>query len=111
METLLLTPPIAFTIILVVSWLLSFLSAPLAYKGGKDEKKALTEAYACGEEMKVHRVQPEYSQFFPFAFFFTLLHVVTLVVATVPVVTIGALAVAVIYIAGALLGLWILFRR
>ncbi len=34
--------------------------------------------------VKVNRIPPEYRQFFPFAFFFTIMHVVALVVTTVP---------------------------
>ena len=37
-------------------------------------------------------VQPDYGQFFPFAFFFTILHVVALMVATVPAGTCGIAA-------------------
>ncbi len=29
--------------------------------------------YACGEDMPSHLMQPDYSQFFPFAFFFTVI--------------------------------------
>ena len=53
----------------------------------------------------------DYGQFFPFAFFFTILHVVTLVVATSPARTLQGLAIAIIYVLGAILGLFILFRR
>lgn len=110
MANLLLTPPVAFTLLLALSWGMSFLSATLAFKR-KGEKGALTKAYAGGEDVKQHRVQPDYSQFFPFAFFFTILHVVTLVVATVPTETAGSFMITVIYILGALLGLFVLFRR
>ena len=71
----------------------------------------LDKPYAGGETIEKHRVQIDYGQFFPFAFFFTILHVVTLVVATSPARTLQGLAVSVIYVLGALLGLFILFRR
>ncbi|MDD5594035.1 MAG: hypothetical protein PHG97_04800 [Candidatus Margulisbacteria bacterium] len=111
MRELLLSPPIAFIIILTVSLVMSYFSSSLSFKRKQGEAGALTESYACGEEVPTGRVQPDYSQFFPFAFFFTILHVVTLVVATVPTETAGSAAIAVIYIAGALLGLFILFGR
>jgi NADH-quinone oxidoreductase subunit A len=63
------------------------------------------------ETIQSHRVQVDYGQFFPFAFFFTILHVVTLVVATSPARTLESLAIALIYVLGAVLGLFILFRR
>jgi len=44
------------------------------------------KAYACGEDIPQTMVQPDYGQFFPFAFFFTILHVVALTVTTLPAV-------------------------
>ena len=110
MDNLWLAPPVAFIIVLLISWLLSYLSSLLAYRR-KGPTGALTKAYASGEEVKTHRVNPDYSQFFPFAFFFTLLHVVTLIIATGPTRSWGSFLIAVIYILGALLGLLVLFRR
>ena len=109
MQEILLSPPVAFIIVLVVSWLLSFFSAKLAFHR-KGATGALTKAYASGEDVKQHRVQPNYSQFFPFAFFFTILHVVTLVVTTARTETVGSFVIAIVYILGALIGLLVLFR-
>ena len=109
MSALLLTPPLAFILILALSWGLSFWSSGLAYKR-KDAVGAFNKAYASGEDIKQHRVQPDYSQFFPFAFFFTILHVVTLILATAPTHHLGAFVIAMIYVFGAILGLLILFR-
>ena len=110
MYNLLISPPVAFVIILLLSWGMSYLSSLLAFRR-KGSQGALNKAYAGGEDVKVNRVQPDYSQFFPFAFFFTILHVVTLMVATVPTATPGSFAITVIYLLGALIGLLILFRR
>jgi len=55
--------------------------------------------------------QPDYSTFFPFAFFFTLAHVATLIMTTVPVESLMTFILASIYIIGAVWGLYILFRR
>jgi len=107
---IILTPPIVFIILLVFSWLMAIVSSTLAFKR-KGPVGALAKPYAGGEDIKKHRVQPDYSQFFPFAFFFTILHVVTLIVATYPAGSLGSFMVAVIYIIGAMLGLYILFRR
>jgi NADH:ubiquinone oxidoreductase subunit 3 (subunit A) len=111
MRQLLLSPPVAFIIILAVSLLLSFLSGPLGFKRKAGAEAASTESYACGENVPSPRVQPDYSQFFPFAFFFTILHVVSLMVATVPTATVGSFTIAVIYLAGAVFGLFLLFGR
>ena len=110
MSLLLLVPPVAFTIILIVVWLLSTASGALSLKR-KGPRGALDKPYAGGEDVEKHRFQPDYGQFFPFAFFFTIMHVVTLIVATAPARTLESLSIAAIYVLGALLGLFMLFRR
>ena len=107
---LLLVPPVALTVLVVAVWLLSAASSPLAFRR-KGSRGALDKPYAGGEDVEQHRFQPDYSQFFPFAFFFTILHVVTLIVTTSPARVAGSLAFALIYVLGALLALYILFRR
>ncbi len=107
---LILVPPVAFTLLVLLVWGSAASFKPLAFKR-KGERGALDKAYAGGENIPTHRVQPDYGQFFPFAFFFTILHVVTLVVATSPALTVGSVAIAVVYVLGALLALSILFRR
>ena len=87
------------------------LLAGLSYKRKGSLGEGAEKTYACGEESPTNMVQPDYSQFFPFAFFFTLLHVFTLTIATVPLVTLGSFAIAAIYILAAITGLVILFRR
>ena len=107
----LLWPPVAFLLILVVALVLlrgmSILSFPA--KGGAIGGKR--KAYACGENMKENRGQPNYRQFFPFAFFFTIMHVLALVVATVPIHDWPAVQIAVGYLICSAIGLFILFRR
>jgi hypothetical protein len=110
MSALLLVPPVALTILVMVVWVLSGAAGTLSFKR-KGERGALDKPYAGGETIERHRVQVDYAQFFPFAFFFTILHVVTLVVATSPARNLEGLAISLIYVMGALLGLWILFRR
>ncbi len=110
MSVLLLLPPVALTLLVLVVWALSRASGSLAFRR-KDPRGALDKPYAGGETIRSHRVQVDYAQFFPFAFFFTILHVVTLVVATSPARTLQSVAIAIIYVLGALLGLFILFRR
>ncbi len=110
MSALLLVPPVALTLLVLVVWALSGAAGTLSFKR-KGERGALDNPYAGGENIARHRVQVDYGQFFPFAFFFTILHVVTLIVATTPARTLQSFAICVIYILGALLGLLILFRR
>jgi NADH:ubiquinone oxidoreductase subunit 3 (subunit A) len=106
----LLTPPVAFIIILAVTVLMSGFLSKLSFKAKKGQD-ASTASYSCGEEGLTPLIQPDYSQFFPFAFFFTILHVTALIIATVPIETLGSLSVAVIYLAGAMTALFILFRE
>jgi len=81
MSQLILAPPIAFIIFLVIAY--------LVYKGGgrlgvkkKVEGRKL-DTYACGEDIPSKKVQHTY-QFFRIAFFFTILHVAALIIVTVP---------------------------
>jgi NADH-quinone oxidoreductase subunit A len=110
MNNWLLLPPIAFCLLLAVTAVLGVLFRRLAPRGADSVGK--TKAYACGEDVVTNRVQPSYSQFFPFAFFFTIMHVVALMLATVPA---GGLkkfvGIAVLYLLAALSGLSILFRE
>lgn len=106
MTSFLLAPPLVFVIYLLITYLMSK-SAVLFSAKGKDSP-GKEKAYACGENVKDHRVQPNYSEFFPFAFFFTIMHVVALIIATIPT---GVSVLPVIYIVIAVLAIYILFRR
>lgn len=110
MENIALTPPVVFLEVLIAMVLFAKVLSRVSYKT-KGTSSGTCKSYACGENVPTHLMQPDYSQFFPFAFFFTVLHVVTLMIATVPVDTLRSFAMAVIYILGAACGLVILFRR
>jgi len=105
-DNILLSPLVAFILLLIVFILFTFVSKHLAPKGAESFGKG--ESYAGGENVKSHKAQPDYRQFFPFAFFFTIMHVVVLIVATVP----NAMApLSFVYIFVAILALLILFRK
>ena len=110
MENVLLNPPLAFLILLVFFWVFSVLLSRMAFRA-KKQAQGTGEAYACGEDVPDHLAQPDYSQFFPYAFFFTIAHVATLIVTTVPMETIRALVMALIYIFVIVIGLYVLLRR
>jgi NADH-quinone oxidoreductase subunit A len=107
---LLLTPPVVFIAVLAVTILLAYILSKLAVKP-KNIPAGLTKEYSCGEELPTHMIQPDYTQFFPFAFYFTILHVVALMIATVPMATMQTFLVAVVYILGAIIGLFVLYKR
>lgn len=104
-------PPIAFLLIFGSCILFSYLLSRLSFRTKAEDREESRKAYACGEDISEHRVQVDYGQFFPFAFFFTILHVLALMVATVPAETTRTFFIAVLYLVGAVTGLLILFRR
>jgi len=108
--TFLLLPPIAFLIVFIAVICLTRVLSGLAITG-TTKGKGQGELYACGEEFPDTRIQPNYAQFFPFAFFFTVMHVVVLTVATVPAGALRSHPVAILYLAAACIGLLILYRR
>jgi NADH:ubiquinone oxidoreductase subunit 3 (subunit A) len=110
MTNWLFMPPVLFIVVFVAIWGLAKLLSGLAFHGAKRTHGG-GEAYACGEENYDHLAQPDYSKFFPFAFFFTLAHVATLIMTTVPVGTFGPFVLAAVYMAGVAVGLHVLFRR
>ncbi|MGA2680094.1 MAG: hypothetical protein ABSF37_12470 [Sedimentisphaerales bacterium] len=107
---LLLSPPVAFVLIMLAAVFCAYVLSKLALKP-KKIPAGLTKEYSCGEDIKTHMIQPDYTQFFPFAFYFTILHVVALMIATVPMATMQTSLIAVIYILGAIVGLFVLYKR
>jgi NADH:ubiquinone oxidoreductase subunit 3 (subunit A) len=109
MNKILLLPPLVFIILLVVGYVLSLSFTKLAFKGHTSAGKL--EQYACGEDIPATNQRPDYSQFFPFAIFFTIMHVVALILTTMPKDYSSGYILAAVFICSALVGLLILFRR
>jgi hypothetical protein len=110
---LLLSPPIVFIMIMAAAIFFAFVLSKLSLKP-KKIPEGLTKEYSCGEDIKTHMIQPDYTQFFPFAFYFTILHVVALMIATVPTVSMSNMQtflIPVVYILGAIVGLFVLYKR
>ena len=110
MGKILLLPPVAFIIVLAATLLCARLFSKCGFARNK-QSAGSKEAYECGEDYVSHMVQPDYSQFFPFAFFFTILHVVALVITTVPAQNAGTLFIVAVYVIGAITSLFILLRE
>jgi NADH-quinone oxidoreductase subunit A len=110
MNNWLLSPPVAFLVLFIflaaLSYLFSFLSLRV-----KKKSIGSGEAYACGESNYNAMAQPDYSQFFPFAFFFTIAHVAALMLTTIPIEEKGVLALALLYLLAVVAGLFILLGR
>ncbi len=79
---ILLTPVLAFLIFLAVSLFFYWLGGRMAPRLRKIGGKLAT--YACGEDLPGAKVQWGYRLFFFIALFFTMMHVASLVVATLP---------------------------
>jgi NADH:ubiquinone oxidoreductase subunit 3 (subunit A) len=109
MPNFMLLPPVVFSIVMLVVMAQSFVMKKTSFRGKQGEGAA--KAYSCGEDMEENRFRPEYGQFFSFAFFFSIMHVVALVVATMPSGLAGGYFISALYIIGALIGLIALLRR
>ena len=73
-------PPVAFGIFLLIGYLIYRSGGVLGLRTKVEGGKLTT--YACGEDIPGQKVQPGY-HLFHFAFFFTILHVAALIIATV----------------------------
>ena len=110
-DSWLLMTPIIFLVALAASGGLYRIFGVLSLPSGEIPSGGRIKSYACGEDVSDSRVQPDYTQFFPFAFFFTIMHVFALIVATVPSGAPSAVAVAFAYMLASVVGLFILFRE
>ena len=81
MGDVLLYPPIVFLIFIIIWYLVYRLGTAAGPKPSAQEGKLST--YACGEDIPGRKIRLGY-HFFHIAFFFTILHVAALVIATVP---------------------------
>lgn len=104
-------PPVAFVVVFITILLVSRFLSKFAECGSKKGVAGSSKPYACGEDFVGNRIQPDYSQFFPFAFFFTIIHVVALTIWMVPKESVETLAIASVYILATAIGLLILMRK
>jgi NADH-quinone oxidoreductase subunit A len=111
MSEILLYPPVIFLVSFLAVWLFSALTRGLAPKPHNAPGSGKLEPYACGEDYKEEKIEPDYGMFFPFAIFFTVLHVAGLMIATLAGadMTIVIAALAAVYVLSVLLVLGILY--
>ncbi len=107
--SLFLSPPIAFILLLISALVDFWLLGIIVTKGS--ERKGKNKPYACGEDVEHHRLQPDYGQFFSFAFFFTIMHVVAMIITTVPSGSVDDSLFAALFTVSAATGLAALFRK
>jgi hypothetical protein len=106
MSIVLFAPPTIFLMFFALFFLGSRLLSRFSVQGVKGGSK--TDSYACGQRNIENYINPDYSEFFPFAFFFTIMHVLVLVVATAPR---DALLLPILFIISGILSMVIIFRR
>ena len=78
----LLSPPVAFVIFLLISYLVYLFGKLIGVAATPAPVKL--EPYACGEEFVPDKFSFGYRRFFIAAIFFTMMHVAVLSIATVP---------------------------
>jgi NADH:ubiquinone oxidoreductase subunit 3 (subunit A) len=82
MRDLLLSPPFAMALLMGLVYGLYLLGGKLAARG--EESPGKHQPYACGEDLGLSQAQLSYHAFFKLALMFGILHLATLVVATLP---------------------------
>jgi len=102
----LLSPVMIFVIVLATVALLALAAKALETRSNPTPGKG--EPYACGQNVPTGRIQPGYDDFFHFAFLFTILEVVALVIGTI---TADAIWLGVAILCIVVLAIIILFRR
>jgi NADH-quinone oxidoreductase subunit A len=101
-------PPVAFGLYLLIAWSLLRACAGGPLRRSEAEKG---EPYACGEDFSHAKISPDYSEFFPYAIFFTLIHVAGLMLATLALSPAGGGLLGIIYLLAVGAVLAILFAR
>jgi NADH-quinone oxidoreductase subunit A len=106
MGSLIFSPLVAFILFFVI--FAAFSKGISGYSHYRSESVNEIDAYACGQKNIRHYVNPDFRQFFPYAFFYTIMHVLVLIVATAPY---DAPLLPVIYIVSGILSIVIIFKR
>ncbi len=80
-DAIFLVPPVAFLFMLLIGYGIYAIGGKMAFKAKKTEGKLAS--YACGEDIPGMKLRQNYD-LFHVAFFFTMLHVGALIIATLP---------------------------
>lgn len=105
MANILFSPPIAFALFLLLA-LVAMRGLSRYERGGVQTARSL-DPYACGQRDFENYVNPNYTQFFRYAFVFSVMHVLALVVSTSSREMLLPLA----YVGAGILSLLIVFRK
>lgn len=88
-------PPITFLITLLIVLIVARFLKTFEHKTKLTPEK--TKTYACGEDFPSQKVIPSYEEFYPYAIFFTILHVAALMIMTIAFSTDISFIVPMIY--------------
>jgi NADH:ubiquinone oxidoreductase subunit 3 (subunit A) len=102
------SPPIMFIIFMLTGWLLLAGGKKIAAKGEDSPGKHMH--YSCGEDLDVPSFSLNYHQFFRLALLFGILHMVALLIATIPYDS-DTQFLPVIYLVSAGIGMFILLEH
>jgi len=106
--TLISSPPVVFIIFMLIGWLLLAGGKKIAAKG--EESQGKYTHYSCGEDLEVPNFNLNYHQFFRLALLFGILHIVALVIATIPAES-DIRFFPIIYLLSAGIGMYILLEH
>jgi len=109
MRNLLLSPPAAMAIFVALVFGLYLLGGAMSATGKEHSGKH--QPYACGEDLTPIRVQLNYHTFFRLALMFGILHMAAIVISTLPSGGIVPHRVAIAYLLGTGISVFVLNRR
>ena len=82
MQRILLSPPVALVVFMAIAYGLYRLGDKVAARG--DDAPGKHQPYACGEDLGLSEARLTYHAFFKLALMFGILHLASLVIATLP---------------------------
>ncbi len=106
---ILLSPPFAFIMALIIVIFFGYLIKSFEPKVNKNPE--VSKTYACGEDFPSQKISPNYEEFYPYAIFFTILHVAALMLMTLATTSSVSFAIPLIYTIMVILIISILFIR
>ncbi len=101
------SPPVVFLVFVLTGWALLTGGKKIAAKGKDSTGKHMH--YSCGEDLDVPSFGLNYHQFFRLALLFGILHIVALVIATIPAES-DIRFLPVLYLVSAGIGMFILLE-
>ncbi|HUV15347.1 MAG TPA: hypothetical protein VMW28_02140 [Pelolinea sp.] len=102
------SPPVLFILFLTIGSLILAIGNRIAEKG--DDIPAKHMHYSCGEDLEMPHLELNYHAFFRLALLFGVLHIVALVISTIPART-GIQIIPITYVLAAGVSILILLER